>query len=69
MATAAPMRTHAHDPHPPRWLTYREASAYSGISIRSLRRLVDGGKLRVHAPLPRKHLFDRVELDAYLGAS
>jgi excisionase family DNA binding protein len=46
-----------------RFMSYRAASAYSGMSESSLRRLVEAGKLTPHKPLGNVVLFDREELD------
>jgi excisionase family DNA binding protein len=47
-----------------RYMGYREASAYSSLSVGTLRRLVESGRLRVYRPTgARKILFDKVELD------
>jgi excisionase family DNA binding protein len=53
MATAVEMR----------FMSYRQASVYSGMSESSLRRLVEAGKLTPHKPLGNVVLFDREQLD------
>jgi excisionase family DNA binding protein len=50
----------------PRFLSYKQASAYCGLSEMSLRRLVAAGRLRVSRPMPGTVRFDRHELDAMM---
>jgi excisionase family DNA binding protein len=46
-----------------RWLDYRRAAKYSALSAATLRRMVEGGKLRAYRPHGRRVVLDRVELD------
>jgi excisionase family DNA binding protein len=47
-----------------RWLSYPQASRYSGMSESTLRRLVEAKRLRVFRPTSdRKVILDREELD------
>ena len=50
------------------FLTWTQASKYSGMSEMSLRRMVSEGKLTIFKPLPRKALICREELTAAIKA-
>jgi excisionase family DNA binding protein len=53
-----------------RYLSYADASRYSGMSEQTLRRLVDSGRLKVYRPTGgRKVVFDRHQLDELIQAS
>lgn len=55
---------------PSRLLSVKDASAYLGVSVRSLWRLVDDCRLRViRLPGLRRVSFDRLDLDALIEAS
>ncbi len=53
---------------PQRFLTIPQASHYAGISQKSIRRLIEAGKLKSHRPTKRI-LVDRLALDAMIQAS
>ena len=51
----------------PRWLPSKEASRYSGLSEKTLRRLADEGEIyAVKSPGGGKLLFDRYSIDEFL---
>lgn len=50
----------------PERLGYPEAARYLGVSVRSLRRLVEKGILMATQVLPRRRVFERNALDAYI---
>jgi excisionase family DNA binding protein len=52
-----------------RFLSLTEASLYSSLSLSTLRRLVEGGKLSRYRPTGRRVLLDRQELDRLILAS
>jgi excisionase family DNA binding protein len=52
----------------PRFLSYKQAAAYTGLSEMTLRRLVNAGRLHVARPMPGTVRFDRHELDAMMEA-
>jgi excisionase family DNA binding protein len=52
----------------PRFLSYRQAAAYCGLSEMTLRRLVNAGRLHVSRPVPGVVRFDRHELDSMMAA-
>lgn len=52
-----------------RYLTYQTAAAYIGISVATLRRMVDAGKVRTYPLGERLVRFDRLELDQYVRGS
>jgi hypothetical protein len=53
-----------------RYLDYPRASAYSGMSEGTLRRLVDAGQLKTFRPTgSRKALFDKLQLDEVILGS
>jgi excisionase family DNA binding protein len=49
-----------------RWLSKQEAADYLNLSLMSLRRLREEGKLHTHNPVPGRSVFDRQELDTYM---
>jgi len=52
-----------------RFLSYKGAAIYCGMSQMTLRRLVDAGKLKTYRPTGedgRLVVFDRAELDAFI---
>jgi excisionase family DNA binding protein len=53
---------------PQRFLTIPQASRYAGISQKSIRRLIDSGKLKSHRPTTRI-LIDRLALDSMIQSS
>jgi len=54
---------------PQRFMTLRTASGYSDLSVDSLRRLVESGKLTAHRPVRGRVLLDRMELDQVILGS
>jgi excisionase family DNA binding protein len=52
-----------------RWLSVDEAAAYSGLSDKSIRRMISAGKLTAHRPVRGAIKIDRGELDAAIKAS
>jgi hypothetical protein len=53
----------------PRWLPLAPAADYSGIGVKSLRRLISSGKLIPRRPVKGRIVLDRLELDAYIGGA
>jgi excisionase family DNA binding protein len=54
----------------PRWLSYREAARYSGLSEMALRRLVEAGRLHAYRPTGGRLVrLDRQELDQVMAAT
>ena len=51
-----------------RFLNIVQASKYSGLSQKSIRRMIDAGKLKAHKPNKRV-LIDRLALDSMIQAS
>ncbi len=51
-----------------RWLSYRDAARYTGLSEETLRRLAAQGKLTVSRPTPKNRRLDRRELDQLMQA-
>ncbi len=56
------------EPVTPRYLTLGDASTYSGMSVSTLRRLIDRRALRAYRPHGRI-LIDARQLDALIQAS
>lgn len=52
-----------------RWLSLRESSAWSGLSVRTLFRLLAEGRLTGHRPETKRVLIDRYELDTFMEKS
>jgi excisionase family DNA binding protein len=53
-----------------RYMGYRDASLYSGMSGQTLRRLVEAGRLKAYRPTgARKILLDRCEIDRLIHDS
>ncbi len=52
-----------------RFLSIEDAAAYTGLSTKSIRRLLSAGKLTPRNPVRRKIVLDREEIDAYVLAS
>lgn len=52
-------------PAPSRWLTYAQAAAYTGWSVRYLRNLVSAARIPVYGR-PRSRRFRRDMLDLYV---
>ena len=52
-----------------RYVTYPQASAYSGLSERSLRRLAARGELAVYRPVPGRVVLDLRQLDAFIRST
>ena len=48
------------------WLDIDQAAEYLGVSVRTMRRYLAGGKLQAHRLTGRLLRFRREELDAYL---
>jgi excisionase family DNA binding protein len=63
------MTTPTDKPQHPTYLTPREAAAYSRLSLQTLARLEEAGKLKFHRPSPRKVVIARDELDRYVRGS
>jgi hypothetical protein len=53
----------------PRWLPLEAAAPYSGVGVKSLRRLISAGKLTAHRPVKGKIVLDRLEIDSYIGGA
>jgi excisionase family DNA binding protein len=55
----------------PRWLSYREAAEYTGLSEATLRRLLRAGRLTPFRPAVGRRLIrlDRREIDGLMLAS
>jgi excisionase family DNA binding protein len=49
-----------------RYLSWADASVYTGMSTGTLRRLVRAGRLRLLAPVERCPRLDRGDLDAHM---
>jgi excisionase family DNA binding protein len=49
-----------------RYLSWADASLYTGLSVPTLRRLVRAGRLRLLIPVKRCPRLDREELDALM---
>jgi excisionase family DNA binding protein len=54
---------------PRRWAHLDAAAQYSGLSINTLRRLRDEGRLHFYRPRGGRTLLDLCELDAAIAAS
>jgi excisionase family DNA binding protein len=52
-----------------RWMSISDAAGYSGLSKRSLERLLAGGKLSAHRPVRGRLLIDRLELDSLIAGA
>ncbi len=52
-----------------RWLTVAGAATYSSLSQKTIRRLVEAGKLHAYRPVAGRLLVDRGQLDAAIMAS
>jgi excisionase family DNA binding protein len=52
-----------------RWATIAEAAAYSGLSDKTLRRLIARRELVAHRPVPGRILVDLRALDAIIRSS
>ena len=52
-----------------RWLTLEQAGTYAGVSEKSIRRLIDAGKLTPHRLVKGRVLVDVRELDAVVASS
>jgi excisionase family DNA binding protein len=65
-ALAAQIAAHLQDPEPDRWLNAREAAAYLGMHVDTLRRLAAQRRIPSvqEGPGCKRH-FKRSELDAY----
>lgn len=49
-----------------RYFGYAEAAAYIGVSVGTLRRMAESGKLRTYKVGERLVRFDRLELDRFV---
>lgn len=54
---------------PKRWLSIAEGSAYTGLSVASLKTLLASGKLTSHRPVRGRVLLDRHEIDSVIQSS
>ncbi len=55
---------------PVRWMTIADASAYTRLSVPTIHRLLDQGKLKRYRPTGlRRVLLDKLELDALIEGS
>ena len=52
-----------------RWLTVEQAAAYSGLSEKSIRRLLSSGRLTPHRPCRGRVLIDRRQLDGAITSA
>lgn len=50
-----------------RWLTIEQAANYTGLSEKSMRRLLASGRLTPHRPCRGRILIDRRQLDAVIS--
>jgi excisionase family DNA binding protein len=48
------------------FLNLKEAAAYARLSVQTLKRLEQAGRVRFLKPSPRRLIVDRAELDKYL---
>lgn len=53
----------------PRWLPFEAAATYSGLSVKSLRRLCSSGKLVPRRPLKGRVVLDRLEIDTLIDGA
>jgi len=53
----------------PHWLTIADAAVYSGMSEKSIRKLLDKGEIIGRRPVPGRILIDRNELDNMIRGS
>jgi excisionase family DNA binding protein len=51
---------------PTRYLRYQEAAQYTRVSVATLRRAVDSGRLRAYRPSEGRVVFDKSELDQFV---
>jgi excisionase family DNA binding protein len=49
-----------------RWLSKQEAADYLDLSLMSLRRLQEQGKIHAHRSVPGRATYDLHELDTYM---
>jgi excisionase family DNA binding protein len=49
-----------------RWLSTKEAAAYLGVSVNTVRNYIADGRLKVHRMGPKLLKFDRTELDRFV---
>jgi len=54
---------------PTRWFSLKLAAEYTSLSEKSLRQLVNSGKLTARRPVRGKILIDRVELDSLIASA
>lgn len=47
----------------PRWLTVRSAAQHTGVSTRTIHRMLKAEQLKAHRPTGRRVLIDREQLD------
>jgi excisionase family DNA binding protein len=52
-----------------RYFGYTEAAAYIGVSVGTLRRMAESGKLKTYKVGERLVRFDRLELDRFVQGS
>ena len=48
------------------FLGFPDAATYVGVSVGSLRRLVQAGRLRIYRPTPKRSVLSRTDLDAFM---
>jgi excisionase family DNA binding protein len=53
----------------PAWLSVHDAAIYSGLSMKTIRRLLASGKLTAHRPVRGRILICRNELDSLIRSS
>ncbi|MBC7854565.1 MAG: helix-turn-helix domain-containing protein [Pirellulaceae bacterium] len=52
-----------------RYLNIPTAATYVGLSVKSVRRLIDAGKLGGHRPVRGRILIDRIELEQLVATA
>jgi len=51
------------------WLSVNRAARYSGLGVRTIRRLLSSGRLTAHRPCRGRVLVDRQQLDNLIASS
>jgi excisionase family DNA binding protein len=59
----------ATPPIAPRYASYEQAGRYCGLSPRTIRKLIEQGRLRRYHPVPGRTVVDLHELDRLILAS
>lgn len=66
----AETRTTAESAVSPRWLSFKTATTYAGVSEQTIRNWAKAGHLKLHNVTPMggrgRVLIDRIELDAFI---